>query len=127
MDNGKKLYKSWDDNELNKLRRYVDAKVSIRKAAIDFDRSESSITNAAYRLRKADLEANRAIKEQQRMMEQMKKAQAQNGQPQPDPKAIAAAHATQMQAQVKAQVTQQSAAQRTAQRQVQFQQKMEQY
>ena len=74
MDNGKKLYKSWDDNELNKLRRYVDAKVSVRKAAIDFDRSESSITNAAYRLRKADLEANRAIKEQQRMMEQMNSA-----------------------------------------------------
>ena len=74
MDNGKKLYKSWDDNELNKLRRYVDAKVSIRKAAIDFDRSESSITNAAYRLRKADLEANRAIKEQQKMMQQMNSA-----------------------------------------------------
>ena len=70
----KKHYKSWDDDELNKLRRYVDAKVSIKKAALDFDRSESSITNAAHRLRKADLEANRAIKEQQRMMEQMNSA-----------------------------------------------------
>ena len=70
----KKIYKSWDTDEINKLRRYVDAKVSVRKAAIDFDRSESSITNAAYRLRKADLEANRAIKEQQRMMEQMNSA-----------------------------------------------------
>ena len=70
----KKLYKSWDTDEINKLRRYVDAKVSIRKAAIDFDRSESSITNAAYRLRKADLEANRAIKEQQKMMQQMNSA-----------------------------------------------------
>ena len=37
----KKIYKSWDDDELNKLRRYVDAKVSIKKAALDFDRSES--------------------------------------------------------------------------------------
>ena len=70
----KKHYKSWDDDELNKLRRYVDAKVSIKKAALDFDRSESSITNAAHRLRKADLEASRAIKEQQRMMEQMESA-----------------------------------------------------
>ena len=70
----KKHYKSWDDDELNKLRRYVDAKVSIKKAALDFDRSESSITNAAHRLRKADLEANRAIKEQQRMLEQMNSA-----------------------------------------------------
>ena len=70
----KKIYKSWDDDEINKLRRYVDAKVSIKKAALDFDRSESSITNAAHRLRKADLEANRAIKERQRMEQQMHSA-----------------------------------------------------
>ena len=70
----KKIYKSWDDDEINKLRRYVDAKVSIKKAAADFNRSESSITNAAHRLRKADLEAKHAIRERQRMEEQMRSA-----------------------------------------------------
>jgi len=74
MDSKKGPYKPWRDEELDRLRRYVDAKVSIKKAALDFDRTESSITNAAHRLRKADLEAKREIHERQRMEEQMHSA-----------------------------------------------------